>query len=181
MFIFEAKRSKLILNCFVISTGVLLRQKELGPLSSTRVTQMFTACSAGIFSRGWQPWRSQDHTLGRVRKIWAWWLILSSISLHGTHYQFVVGNALHTPVVWSPWKGQWGWGGGGSDLRHRIEFNTGQQSADPPPPPPNDRLQGQLFWTISQLDICKVNMWRNWEYFYGEVHLESSCHNIYLF
>jgi hypothetical protein len=43
MFIFEAKRSKLILNCFVVSTGVLLRQKELGPLSSTRVTQMFTA------------------------------------------------------------------------------------------------------------------------------------------
>ncbi len=33
-------------------------------------------CSAGIFFRGWQPWRSQDHTLGRVRKIWALWLIL---------------------------------------------------------------------------------------------------------
>ncbi len=33
-------------------------------------------CSAGIFFRGWQPWRSQDHTLGRVRKILALWLIL---------------------------------------------------------------------------------------------------------
>jgi hypothetical protein len=33
-------------------------------------------CSAGIFFRWWQPWRSQDHTLGRVRKIWALWLIL---------------------------------------------------------------------------------------------------------
>ncbi len=31
--------------------------------------------SAEIFSRGWQPWRTQDHTLGRVRKIWPVWFI----------------------------------------------------------------------------------------------------------
>jgi hypothetical protein len=31
--------------------------------------------SAGIFSRGWQPWRTQDDTLGRVRKIWPVWFI----------------------------------------------------------------------------------------------------------
>ncbi len=30
----------------------------------------------GNFSRWLQPWRTQDHTLGRVRKIWAVWFIL---------------------------------------------------------------------------------------------------------
>ncbi len=27
------------------------------------------------FSREWQPWRTQDDTLGQVRKIWAVWLL----------------------------------------------------------------------------------------------------------
>ena len=31
--------------------------------------------SAVNFSRGWQPWRTQDDTLGQVRKIWAVWLL----------------------------------------------------------------------------------------------------------
>ena len=31
--------------------------------------------SAVNFSRGLQPWRTQDHTLGQVRKIWAVWLL----------------------------------------------------------------------------------------------------------
>jgi hypothetical protein len=46
-------------------------------------------CSTGIFSRGWQPWRSQDHTLGRVRKIWALWLILKGTQdwdIFGFHF-----------------------------------------------------------------------------------------------
>ncbi len=32
-------------------------------------------CSAVNISRGLQPWRTQDHTLGQVRKIWAVWLL----------------------------------------------------------------------------------------------------------
>ncbi len=39
--------------------------------------------SAVNFSRGWQPWRTQDDTLGQVRKIWAVWL-------------------LHLPPCWQP-------------------------------------------------------------------------------
>ncbi len=31
--------------------------------------------SAVNFSRGWQTWRTQDDTLGQVRKIWAVWLL----------------------------------------------------------------------------------------------------------
>ncbi len=40
--------------------------------------------SAGNFSRGWQPWRTQDDTLGQVRKIWAVWLLHPS-SMTYTH------------------------------------------------------------------------------------------------
>jgi hypothetical protein len=49
----------------------MLGQLKLNPRHSD------VYCSAGMFSTGWrQLWRSQDHTLGWVRKIWALWLNL---------------------------------------------------------------------------------------------------------
>ncbi len=49
---------------------------NLGPKKSQLNQRHSDVYSSAVnFSRGLQPWRTQDDTLGQVRKIWAVWFI----------------------------------------------------------------------------------------------------------